>query len=204
VEEQAAGFYSMRSSKDAVMFRIASAAYSRGLTPNMLTALGLTLGLASGALFAMHLAPLAFTFGFLSVFCDVLDGTLARKFHMESKFGVLFDSISDRLSEFAVVLGALMGGIIQPLGVVAIVGSASLLTFRVGSSRVGLKTDYVLFGRFERLVLILAGLLSPVVWVSTACFVGAGALGLVSSGQIAVTLLRHKDNQKNKKEKNEA
>jgi phosphatidylglycerophosphate synthase len=186
----------MRSSKDAVMFRIASAAYSRGLTPNMLTALGLTLGLASGALFAMHTTPLAFTFGFLSVFCDVLDGTLARKFHLESKFGVLFDSISDRLSESAVVLGALAGGIIQPLGVVAIFGSMSLFAFRVASYRRGLKTDYVLFGRFERLIFILAGLLSPVVWVSTVCFVAAGTLGLVSSGQIAVTLLRHKNSQK--------
>jgi phosphatidylglycerophosphate synthase len=159
-----------------------------------MTTLGLAFGLASGTLFALHAAPFAFAFGFLSVFCDVLDGTLARKFHLESKFGLLFDSAADRVCEFAVVLGALVGGIIQPLGVIAIIGSTSLLGLRAASFRRGLKTDYVLFGRFERLIFILAGLLVPLVWFSTLCFVVAGGFGLFSSFQIAVSLCR-KGNQ---------
>ncbi len=186
------GLYSMRSSKDAVLFRIASAAYTHGLTPNILTTSGLALGLTCGTLFALHVYPLAFTFGVLSVFCDVLDGTIARKFHMESKFGMMFDSTADRLTELAVVLGALAGGIIQPIGVVAVIGSVALFASRFASYRRGLKTDYALFGRFERLIFILVGLLSPVVWVSTVCFVIAGTLSLVSSIQIAGTLYRHK------------
>ncbi|MCW4018132.1 MAG: CDP-alcohol phosphatidyltransferase family protein [Candidatus Bathyarchaeota archaeon] len=192
MEESPLGLYSRRSDKDTMMLRIASVAYGFGLTPNMMTAMGLTFGLASGALFALQSMPLALLFGCLSVLCDVLDGTLARKFHMESKFGLMFDSISDRLAEFAVVLGALAGGIIHPLGAIAIVGSASLLAFRFASYRRGSKTDYVLFGRFERLTLILAGLLSPIVWVSTIFFAAAGALSLVSSCQIALKLHRHK------------
>jgi len=76
------GLYSMRTGKDTLMFRLAGAAHSQGFTPNMLTALGLAFGLACGTLFAFRTAPFAFAFGFLSVFCDVLDGTLARKFHM--------------------------------------------------------------------------------------------------------------------------
>ena len=186
----------MRAGKDTVLFRIASAAHSWGFTPNMMTTLGLAFGLASGTLFALHAAPFAFAFGFLSVFCDVLDGTLARKFHLESKFGLLFDSAADRVSEFAVVLGALAAGIIQPLGVVAIIGSASLLGLRAASYRRGLKTDYVLFGRFERLIFILAGLLVPLVWLSTLCFVVAGGFGLISSCQIAVSLCRKGNQQK--------
>ncbi len=196
MEEQPLGIYDMRAGKDAVLFRVASAAHNWGFTPNMLTTLGLAFGVTSGALFALHTAPFAFAFGFLSVFCDVLDGTLARKFHLESKFGLLFDSTADRASEFAVVLGALAGGIIQPLGVVAIIGSTSLLGFRAVSYRRGLKTDYVLFGRFERLIFILAGLLVPVVWLSTFCFVVAGGFGLVSSCQIAVSLYRQNNKQK--------
>jgi CDP-diacylglycerol---glycerol-3-phosphate 3-phosphatidyltransferase len=180
----------MRAGKDIALFRIASAVHSWGFTPNIMTAMGLAFGLASGTLFALNAAPFAFAFGFLSVFCDVLDGTLARGFHLESKFGLLFDSTADRVSEFAVVLGALAGGIIQPLGVAAIIGSTSLLGFRAVSYRRGLKTDYVLFGRFERLIFILAGLLVPVVWLSTLCFVVAGGFGLVSSCQIAVSLWR--------------
>jgi phosphatidylglycerophosphate synthase len=186
----------MRAGKDTVLFRVANAAHSWGFTPNMLTVMGLAFGLASGTLFALHAAPFAFAFGFLSVFCDVLDGTLARKFHLESKFGLLFDSTADRATEFAVVLGALAGGIIQPLGVVAIIGSTSLLGFRAASYRRGLKTDYVLFGRFERLVFILAGLLVPFVWLSTLCFVVAGGFGLVSSCQIAVSLCRQNSKRK--------
>lgn len=194
MEEQPLGTNNMRAGKDTVLFRVASAAHNWGFTPNMLTSLGLAFGLTSGTLFALHAAPFAFAFGFLSVFCDVLDGTIARKFHLESKFGLLFDSTADRASEFAVVIGALAGGIIQPLGVVAIIGSTALLGFRAASYRRGLKTDYVLFGRFERLIFILAGLLLPLVWLSTLCFVMAGIFGLISSCQIAVSLCR-KGNQ---------
>jgi CDP-diacylglycerol---glycerol-3-phosphate 3-phosphatidyltransferase len=186
------GLYSMRAGKDSVMFRIALAAHRFGLTPDAMTALGLAFGVASGAMFALRTAPFGFAFGFLSVFCDVLDGTLARKFHQESKFGLLFDSAADRVAEFAVVMGALSAGIIQPLGAIAIVGSTLLLTLRYASYRQGKKTDYALFGRFERLIFILVGLLVPIVWVSTTCFAVAGGFGLVSAVQIAVSLSRKK------------
>jgi phosphatidylglycerophosphate synthase len=174
------------------MFRIALAAHHFGLTADATTAIGLAFGVASGLMFALRAAPFGFTLGFLSVFCDVLDGTLARKFHQKSKFGLLFDSTADRVAEFAVVIGALAAGIIQPLGALSIVGSASLLTLRCASYRQGRKTDYVLFGRFERLIFVLAGLLVPVVWLSTACFVVSGGFGLVSAFQIAVSLVRKK------------
>jgi CDP-diacylglycerol--glycerol-3-phosphate 3-phosphatidyltransferase len=184
------GLYSMRTGKDTVMFRLACAAHNHGFTPNMLTALGLAFGLACGTLFGFRAAPFAFAFGFLSVLCDVLDGTLARKFQMETKFGLIFDSASDRITEAAVILGALAGGIVQPLGVIAIAGSVSLFGLRVASHHSGFKTDYVLFGRFERLVFIFAGLLLPIVWASTLCFVIAGGFGLISAAQIAVSLSR--------------
>jgi len=186
------GLYSMRAGKDLVMFRIALAAHRFGFTADAMTAVGLAFGVASGFMFALRAAPFGFTFGFLSVFCDALDGTLARKFNQESKFGLLFDSAADRVAEFAVVFGALAAGIIQPLGVLSIVGSASLLTLRYTSYRKGRKTDYVLFGRFERLIFILAGLLVPVVWASTVCFVVAGGFGLSSAFQIAMSLSRKK------------
>jgi phosphatidylglycerophosphate synthase len=156
----------------------------------MLTALGLCFGVASGVTFGVRAVPFAFAFGFLSVFCDVLDGTVARKFHMESKFGLLFDSVADRTCELAVVLGALAGGIIEPVGVVAVVGSTMLFAFRTLSYVRGFKTDYVLFGRVERLVFILLGLVVPISSVSTLCFVVAGGFGVVSSCQIAVALWR--------------
>lgn len=191
------GLYSMRAGKDLVLFRVANTVYNWGLTPNMLTAIGLTLGVGSGVLFAVKALPFAFTLGFLSVFCDVLDGTLARKFHLESKTGLIFDSVADRVTESAVVVGALMGGVIQPLGLVAIVSSVTLLALRTVSYRRGLRTDYVLFGRFERLAFILVGLFLPVVFLSTVCFVIAGGFGLVSSIQIGISLM-HKNRFQNR------
>ena len=159
-----------------------------------MTAAGLCLGVACGFLFMFRQVPFALCFGFLSVFCDVLDGTIARKFQMQTQFGLFFDSVADRFSEFAVVLGALAGGIIQPLGVVAIVGSTVLFLLRTVSHHRGLGTDYVSFGRVERLAFILIGLISPFVVVSTFFFVVAGAFGFVSSIQIIITLLRRSSN----------
>ncbi len=182
----------MRAGKDAVLFRLASAVHSCGFTPNMITALGLCFGVASGAMFGYRLSVFGFGFVFLSVFCDLLDGTIARKFHLETVFGRVFDSVADRTAETAVVIGALAGGIIEPIGLLAIVGSVSLMLCRALAYARGLSTDYVLFGRVERLVLILCGLVAPFVMVSTLCFVAAGALGLASTTQIIITLLRKK------------
>ena len=153
-----------------------------------MTAVGLCLGVASGIFFAFHALPPAFVFGGLSVFCDVLDGTIARKFHSDYVRRV-FDSIADRISEFEVVLGALIGGIIEPIGLIAAVGSASLFTARTISHAAGLKSDQVMFGRVERLIFILIGLVSPIVAISTVCFVVAGMFGLVSSSQIIAFLV---------------
>jgi CDP-diacylglycerol--glycerol-3-phosphate 3-phosphatidyltransferase len=182
----------MRAGKDALLFRLASFAYSCGFTPNVVTALGLCFGVASGVMFGYRLSVFGFGFGFLSVFCDVLDGTIARKFHMETTFGRVFDAVVDRTCETAVVIGALAGGIIEPIGLLAIVGSVSLLLCRALAYARGLSTDYVLFGRVERLALILCGLVAPFVTISTLCFVTAGAIGLVSTIQIISTLLRKK------------
>jgi len=185
------GLYSMRSGKDTVLFRLASIAHTHGLTPNMMTALGLCFGVASGIMFGFRAISFALAFGFLSVFCNAFDGTIARKFHLETKFGKIFDSAADRTAEVAVVVGALVGGIIEPIGLLAIVGSASLLLFRALSYTRGLNTDYVLFSRVERLACILLGLIAPSITVSTFCFVIAGGFGLASSFQIVASLRRH-------------
>ncbi len=173
--------------KDFLLSPVATAAHRLGLTPNRLTALGLCFGLVCGVFFALRAAPLGFVFLFFSALCDGLDGAVARRFHMESELGLFFDSVSDRISEAAVALGALVGGLVEPLGVVAVVGSVSLLLFRELSYVRGLRTDYALFGRVERLAFIVVGLASPIPF-STLCFVACGAFGLVSSLQIAVFL----------------
>ena len=184
------GLYGMRKCKDTLLFRIAVFAHKSGLTPNRMTALGVSLGVCAGALLVFDELPFALLCGFLSVFCDVLDGTIARAFREETFFGKIFDSVGDRVSETAVVVGAIVGGIIEPIGVIAIIGSISLLSLRGLSYSRRLDTDYVLFGRAERLIFILFGLLTPIKTISTLLFVGAGFFGLVSSFQILAFLMR--------------
>jgi archaetidylinositol phosphate synthase len=197
VEGKPIGLYKMRAGKDDFLFRIASVAHNHGMTPNMMTAVGLCFGVLSGLLFMSRQIPSAFAFGFLSVFCDVLDGAIARKFNLETSFGRIFDSASDRICEVAVVLGALASGIIEPIGVIAIVDSVMLFSLRLVSHTQGLKTDYVTFGRTERLVFILLGLILPFATLRTICFVVAGGFGFISSLQIIVFLSRRNFQSKN-------
>jgi len=184
------GLYSMRKRKDTLLFRTAVFANSAGLTPNRMTALGVSLGICSGALLVFDELPFALLCGFLSVFCDVLDGTIARALQKETFFGKVFDSVGDRVSETAVVIGAIVGSIVEPIGIIAVIGSISLLSLRALSYSRRLDTDYVLFGRAERLAFILFGLLTPIKTISTLLFVGAGFFGLVSSFQIVAFLMR--------------
>lgn len=180
--------YRLRWRKDLFLGPIADVVYRNGLTPNGITALGLCAGVACGGFLALHQIPMAIVFGLLSVFCDVLDGTVARRHNLESKLGLGLDSLADRVCELAVVIGALLGGIIQPLGAFAIIGSMMLLASRSISHMYGSRTDYVFFGRFERLLFILIGLLIPISSLSTFCFVIAGSFGFVSSLQIMFAL----------------
>lgn len=136
--------------------------------------------------------PLALLLLFVSAFCDALDGALARTFDRATTFGLTFDSVADRCAELAVVVGALLSGIILPIGVAAIIGSTALLLMRTVSYRYGLDTNYVLFGRVERITFIFIGLIAPSTSISTFCFVMAGVFGLVSSCQIGVFLWRQR------------
>lgn len=182
--------YRLRGSKDHLLVPVAIIAYRHGLAPNRITALGLCAGVTCGAMLALQQIPIAIAFGLLSVFCDVLDGTVARLFDLESRVGLAFDSLADRLCELAVVIGALLGGIIGPWGIFAIIGSSMLLASRTISYMHGSWTDYVSFGRFERLLFMLIGIVVPFIGLSTLCFVIAGIFGFVSSLQIMMALHR--------------
>ena len=184
--------YSMRFRKDRLLLPLAQFVHRCGVTPNRVTALGLCFGIASGVAIAYRELPPALLLLFVSVFCDVLDGALARTFDRATAFGLAFDSVADRCAELAVVVGALLSGIILPIGVVAIIGSIALLLMRTVSYRYGLDTNYVLFGRVERITFIVIGLIAPSTSVSTFCFVMAGVFGLVSSCQIGVVLWRQR------------
>jgi phosphatidylglycerophosphate synthase len=183
-----ANLYCMRAWKDRILLPLADVAHRYRVTPNVVTGLGLLLGITSGVSLAHRAVPFALLLLLVSVFCDVLDGAVARTFHLKTTFGLAFDSVADRCTELSVVIGALFSGIIHPIGCVAIIGSITLLFMRTLSYPHGLDTDYVLFGRAERIVFISLGLIASSISISTFCFVMAGVFGLLSSYQVGISL----------------
>jgi CDP-diacylglycerol--glycerol-3-phosphate 3-phosphatidyltransferase len=154
---------------------------SLGLTPNAVTVLGFFLTvmvagvLASGRLFLAGIL-LIFTLAF-----DAVDGTLARVSGQTTRFGAFLDSTLDRWAE--VVLFAAIAWVqlqtMDQLGVMlAIIAlSMSLLVSytRARAEGIGLECKEGLLTRFERLVILIAGLLiGQLTWALALIAVLAG------------------------------
>ena len=141
-----------------------------GVTPNVLTATGVSLCLAAAVLvpFESHgnllffwLAAGIFVVGSL---LDILDGALARVGGKTTPFGAFIDSTTDRVGE-----GAMLAAIALVfarhgrdwavvLAVAAVVGSFLVSYTRARAEALGLRGDVGLGSRAERVVLITAGL----------------------------------------------
>lgn len=74
-------------------------------TPASLTFLACLLGLFIPVCLSFHLSFLAICLLVLSGFCDTLDGSLARFQNTVTARGAALDITSDRLVEFAIILG---------------------------------------------------------------------------------------------------
>ncbi len=184
--------YAFKPQKDRALGSVARALLAAGITPNMVTASGLLICAVAG-LTAMtgHLHAGIVLF-FAGACLDALDGSLARYSGQCSEFGRYFDSFSDRCSELLFVAGAVAGGVpVSALAVVA--GSLVLLASRVYNHRKGLNSDAAMFGRPERLGLLIAGLLAPAPF-NTALFLIAGFLCFVSTAQVLVSGFRNGKN----------
>jgi CDP-diacylglycerol--glycerol-3-phosphate 3-phosphatidyltransferase len=142
-----------------------------GITPNLLTATGVSLCLAAailvpfenhGKLLFFWLAAGTFVVGSL---LDILDGALARVGGKTTPFGAFIDSTTDRVGE-----GAMLAAIALVfsrhgkdwavvLAVAAVVGSFLVSYTRARAEALGLRGDVGLGSRAERVVLITAGLI---------------------------------------------
>jgi CDP-diacylglycerol--glycerol-3-phosphate 3-phosphatidyltransferase len=146
---------------------VAAAMGRAGLTPNGLTVIGCLLHLLVVWPLALgHLVLAALMLAFAAAF-DGLDGTLARATGQASPFGAFLDSTLDRCSEVLVFAGLLL--YVQRwmpadpwLPMVVLLGLAgSLMTSytRARSEAIGQGTKGGVFGRFERMGLLVIGLI---------------------------------------------
>jgi phosphatidylglycerophosphate synthase len=173
--------YTLKPQKDRLLRRFSSALLAMRVTPNMVTAAGLLISLMAGLLaMSGHLYTGIAVF-IIGACLDAVDGSFARACGLSSEFGRYFDSACDRLSELVFIMGAVAGGV--PVSAfMVIAGSFLLMASRVYNHRKGLNSNAAMFGRPERITLLVAGLLSPDPY-NTVLFMVAGFLCLVSSAQ---------------------
>lgn len=146
---------------------------SLGLSPNLITVLGLAVAIASGYFLSVGKVPLAAALFTLSGILDIVDGYVAKKLDRITPFGSFLDSFSDRLSDAAVFLGLAVyylersEGIYAGLALVALVTSFLISYARARAESLGVQCKAGLMARAPRFILLLIGLyfngLSP--WV---------------------------------------
>jgi phosphatidylglycerophosphate synthase len=91
---------------------IVRAVYRTGVTPNQLTYLAFALGLASAYCFSRGMASAFLAGGILaqaSAIMDNADGMLARARNQMSEFGAQLDIYLDRVNEFFLLTGIVLG-----------------------------------------------------------------------------------------------
>ncbi len=152
-----------------------------GVTPNMLTVLGLLGNIGAAALVAEGHFVVAGIVVLVASALDMFDGALARATGQATPFGSAFDATVDRISEAAVLFGLLVyfsdrGGRTEELLIfVAVVGSLLVSYVRARAEIINVTMREGAFTRFERVLLMGVGLiaqgiadenvLTPVLWV---------------------------------------
>lgn len=146
-----------------------------GLSPNVLTTLGLVLTLV-GSGFVVAGEPVLG--GWVLVFgglMDTFDGAVARAASRSTPFGGFIDSVTDRVSD-GVILGAVAwwqsdSPRLFALTVVALVAAQVISYVRARAEAIDLDCSIGILERAERAILLMAGLiwhrwlLEPVLWV---------------------------------------
>ena len=141
-----------------------------GVTPNTLTAAGVTLCLAAAALvpFEGHDKLLFYWLGaatfVVGSILDILDGALARAGGKSTVFGAFLDSTTDRVGEgamltaIALVFARAGNDTAVVFTIAAVAGSFLVPYVRAKAEALGLRGDVGLGSRAERVVVITAGL----------------------------------------------
>ena len=148
-----------------------------GLTPNAVTVLGFLLSTAVAAVLATGRLQLAGLLLILTLGFDAVDGTLARLQNATSRFGAFLDSTLDRWTE-VFLYGALIwhfqgrGQDTDTLLAVAALTTSLMVSYtRARAEGVGIQCKEGVFTRFERLLMLIIGLL---------CGLTPWALGIIA------------------------
>jgi len=153
----------------------AQLAYQIGLTPNLVSALGILTAIASAFLYwssqfySLNLVA-ASLFLLISGFFDALDGVIARLYGKVTVFGGFLDSMLDRYADALVLAGIILGFFItDPFGLfwglLALIGSLLVSYSRARAEAAGVKMETIgLAERAERIIILVIASLVTLIW----------------------------------------
>ncbi|KON31721.1 hypothetical protein AC478_02370 [miscellaneous Crenarchaeota group-1 archaeon SG8-32-3] len=185
----------------------AKAAHNIGLTPNIVSLIGLALALLSAFAYTVKQSQalwiLLATILFLaSGFCDALDGAIARIYQQTSVFGGFLDSLLDRYADIAVYVGVIIGGLCDPLwGLAALAGSMMVSYSRARAEAAEIKMESIgVAERAERMLILSIASIAAIFWLP-ALNIGIILLAVLSNFTVLQRGL-HVYNSIKKKSKN--
>lgn len=148
---------------------------SAGVSPNILTAIGVCINIGCGVLFGTGEFFWAGIVLIVANLFDMLDGNVARLTGNVTKFGGFLDSTLDRLSDMVAFLGIMIfyaGNSPQhsllnvTLAGIGMIGSVMVSYATARSESLGVKSNVGFLQRPERIVLLIIGALSTWDWNS--------------------------------------
>jgi len=143
-----------------------------GARPNHLTVLGLGVSVAAAYVFAAGRLRLGAALLAVAGLFDFFDGAVARLAGSDSDYGAFLDSVVDRYSDVAVLLGILVyyqqrgdtSGAVLTMATLA--GTVMTSYTKARAQSIGVRCDIGIIERPERLIALIAGatflLLTPV------------------------------------------
>jgi archaetidylinositol phosphate synthase len=139
----------------------AKAAHKIGLTPNTISAIGITLAFLSAISYAawqnnQAYLLLATLLLLLSGFCDAIDGIVARLYQQTTPFGGFLDSLLDRYADAAIYIGIIISGLCDILwGLIALTGSLLVSYTRARAEAATIKMETIgIAERAERIIIL--------------------------------------------------
>jgi CDP-diacylglycerol--glycerol-3-phosphate 3-phosphatidyltransferase len=160
---------------------------SIGLTPNKLTLIGFFAMCGIGILLAYGHFALGGVLIVAAGIFDALDGSLARLTNRVTKFGAFLDSTTDRFAEGALYFGILywflqQGSIyVAYLVFLTLLGSLMVSYTRARAEGIGVEMKEGLMTRFERITLLVIGLLLTAAFGSAPILIVLGILAILTN-----------------------
>ena len=163
-----------------------------GFSPSGLTVIGVLIACVAAALIAQGMLAAGGVVVLVAGVFDMFDGAVARMTNRATKFGALFDSVMDRVSEAVVLLGLLwfyledgeqLGAV---LVYVSIVGSTMVSYVRARAEGLGIECKGGLMQRPERVASLGIGIIVGQWWQPAVLIV----LGVIAVLTVVTTVQR--------------